>query len=309
MNALLLDAGSPVTCQPVTSTRALADCLVMNRRLAALQEEALRGAGFTVVPRAESAVAVELALFVTGAAWLSPALLAALRQETQPVVVRDAAGRVLAWTGAEMPGADAKAIPTDAASFLIVYPWDLLRLNERLVGAIAQDDIRGRVSARVELEGHLVLGEGSRILPGVYIEGNAVIGRNCKIGPNCYIRGSTTVGDGCHIGQAVEVKNSILYDDVAIGHLSYCGDSIIGSHTNFGAGTVTANFRHDGKNHRSMVDGQLLDTGRRKFGAIIGDHVHTGIHTSIYPGRKLWPGTSTRPGTVVQADLTEPGLV
>jgi len=77
----------------------------------------------------------------------------------------------------------------------------------------------------------------------------------------------------------------------------------VGEGTNFGAGTITANFRHDGKPHRSMVGGELVDTGRLKFGAIIGDDVHTGIHTGIYPGRKIWPHQSTRPGEIVRQDL------
>lgn len=89
----------------------------------------------------------------------------------------------------------------------------------------------------------------------------------------------------------------------SVGHLSYCGDSVVGTGVNFGAGTITANFRHDGANHSSMLAGQLVDTGRRKFGAVIGDGVHTGIHTSIYPGRKIWPGVSTRPGDIVNKDL------
>ena len=100
-------------------------------------------------------------------------------------------------------------------------------------------------------------------------------------------------------------KNSLILSRTNVGHLSYVGDSVIGEAVNFGAGTIISNFRHDGKNHRSMVAGELLDTGRRKFGAIVGDHVHTGIHTSIYPGRKLWPHTSTRPGEIVQHDLRE----
>ena len=79
--------------------------------------------------------------------------------------------------------------------------------------------------------------------------------------------------------------------------------SVIGDRVNFGAGTIISNFRHDGKNHRSMVDGELVETGRRKFGAVIGDAVHTGIHTAIYPGRKMGPGTMTRPGEVVERDL------
>ena len=153
------------------------------------------------------------------------------------------------------------------------------------------------------IEGTLHLGKGSRILPGVYLEGNIVIGENCNIGPNCYIRGNTSIGDKCHIGQSVEIKNSIILSRTNVGHLSYVGDSIIGSDANLGAGTITSNFRHDGGNHRTMVDGVLIDTGRRKFGTIIGDRVHTGIHTSIYPGRKLFPGTSTLPGAIVRQDI------
>ena len=187
----------------------------------------------------------------------------------------------------------------------IRYPWDILVLNERLIAELDTPEIAGEVSAAAHVEGVLRLGEGSRILPGVFIEGNAVIGKNCKIGPNCYIRGNTVIGDNCHIGQAVEIKNSVIGFKTAVGHLSYVGDSVLGDRVNFGAGTIIGNLRHDGKNHRSLVDGTLVDTGRRKFGAIVGDNVHTGIHTSIYPGRKLAPGSTTRPGDVVQLDLTD----
>ena len=183
------------------------------------------------------------------------------------------------------------------------YPWDILVVNERLIANLETPEIAGEVSPAAHVEGIIRLGEGSRILPGVFIEGNAVIGKNCKIGPNCYIRGNTAIGDNCHIGQAVEIKNSVIGFKTAVGHLSYVGDSVLGDRVNFGAGTIIGNLRHDGKNHRSLVDGTLVDTGRRKFGAIVGNDVHTGIHTAIYPGRKLAPGTSTRPGDVVQLDL------
>ncbi|MDA8980700.1 hypothetical protein N9H14_00815 [bacterium] len=101
------------------------------------------------------------------------------------------------------------------------------------------------------------------------------------------------------------MKNSVLFSGASVGHLSYVGDSILGEKVNFGAGTITSNLRHDGSNHRSIVAGKLIDTGRRKFGAIIGAGVHTGINTSLYPGRKLGPGTSTLPGQVVSQDLLE----
>ena len=180
---------------------------------------------------------------------------------------------------------------------------DLLKINEEYLAGYTENVISGTVRERVTLDGVVILGEGSVLLPGVYIEGVAVIGKNCKIGPNCYLRGYNFISDKCHIGQAVEIKNSILMTHVAAGHLSYIGDSIVCQNANFGAGTITSNFRHDGKNHRSMVQGCLIDTGRRKVGSIIGENVHTGIHTAIYPGRKIWADVQTRPGDVVQLDL------
>lgn len=236
--------------------------------------------------------------------WPSSGLIEKIRQTR--------GGFSLRFQGQEVAssGPDAKTViepDADDGSFMIVYPWHLLQVNEDALSSVSEK-IEGTVREHVTVDGTLVLGAGSVILPGVYIEGIAVIGRNCKVGPNCYIRGTTCLADNCHVGQAVEIKNSILMHKVAAGHLSYIGDSIICPNTNFGAGTIISNFRHDGKNHRSMIEGKLIDTGRRKFGAILGDGVHTGIHSAIYPGRKIWPGISLRPGTVVQRDLVDEKL-
>ena len=182
------------------------------------------------------------------------------------------------------------------------YPWDLLAIQERIM-AVWEDEISGEVHPAAVIEGKLKLGKGSRILPGVYIEGNVVIGEDCKIGPNCYVRGSTSIGDNCHIGQSVEIKNSLILSGSNVGHLSYVGDSILGANVNLGAGTIVSNFRHDGGNHISRVGKELVDTGRRKFGTVIGDGVHTGIGTLVYPGRKIGPGLFTLPGDVVRKDI------
>ncbi len=185
------------------------------------------------------------------------------------------------------------------------YPWDLIEANNVLVSKIKSDtmrDIRGKVEKNVTINGKLKVGKGTEILSGTYIKGNVVIGENCLIGPNCFLRGNTSVGDGCHIGQAVEIKNSIIMDNAKVPHLSYIGDSVIGKNSNLGAGTITANLKHDNKNVRSVVKGKQIDTGRRKFGTIIADDVHTGINTTIYPGRKIWPGLGTLPGEAVAKD-------
>ncbi|GAB4247028.1 MAG: hypothetical protein Kow00109_23080 [Acidobacteriota bacterium] len=302
MRVRILDPGAPDTCWPLTATRGLLECWVANRPLREILEERCRNLGLE--PVAETGTGPSPILTLAPGAWLSDAALQEAAAAEAGTCWLTADGRPLAWIGAgEQPPAEPVRRVTDPEGLLVRFPWDLLRLNELLVGGLVEDRIEGRVEVNVHWEGRLVLGAGSRLLPGVFIEGNVVIGRNCKIGPNCYLRGNTSIGDSCHIGQAVEIKNSILFPRVSIGHLSYCGDSIIGERVNWGAGTIVANLRHDGKNHRSLVGDTLVDTGRRKFGTVVGDDVHTGIHTSIYPGRKLGPHTSTRPGEVVTRDL------
>ncbi len=184
----------------------------------------------------------------------------------------------------------------------IGYPWNLLDATQHFLDNFLKPEIHGEVSPAAHLSGAISIGRGTVIRPGVVIDGPVIIGEDCTIGPNAWIRPYSAIGDRCKIGQGSEIKGSILMNGAAVPHLSYAGDSILGEKVNFGCGTVTANFRHDGKNHSSMVKGELVDTGRRKFGAVVGDGVHTGINTSIYPGRKLWPNTGTLPGEVVQRD-------
>ncbi len=185
----------------------------------------------------------------------------------------------------------------------VQYPWDLLQLNDILTGSLNEDIIIGKCHSSAVIEGRVMLGENSVILPGVYIEGNVIIGKNCKIGPNCYIKGNTAIGDGCRVCHGVEIKNSLLAPNVRIDPLCYIGDSVIDRNSTIGAGTITANMRHDGTAGQVLIRGKLIDTGRSKFGAIIGSCVHTGINTTIYPGRKLYPGVTTRPGEVIMRDV------
>jgi acetyltransferase-like isoleucine patch superfamily enzyme len=296
MEIFVLDGGFPDELQPLSCTYTLAEFPVAGKAL----REQLQGrfSGY-----AEAASALTLTLHP--ALWPSENLMRRIIAAKEPCRIVSSQLGLLGWINDSQEAAspEAASLELDAECLQIRYPWDLLGLNEILVAAISEDCIRGTIREMVSYEGCLELGEGSVLLPGVYIEGNVRIGKHCKIGPNCYLRGNTCIGDYCHVGQAVEIKNSLLLDHVSLGHLSYVGDSIIGPNTNFGAGTITANLRHDGKNHRSQVAGQLIDSQRRKFGAIVGANVHTGINTSIYPGRKIWPGACTRPGEIVSQDL------
>ena len=298
MNGMIFDVGSPATCEPLTCTRPLAQCLVANRPLVDLQTERIEAAGFA------DRDTRTLRCFYRGDAWLSEADLTTLRTAQVETAIVTPEGNTLAHVGTQpRVSPTAEVIPAGEGSFRIRYSWDFLRVNDILVSALTQSAIEADACESLRIEGVLVAGNGTRILPGVFVEGNVLIGNDCKIGPNCYLRGNTSIGDGCHIGQAVEIKNSILMSGTSIGHLSYCGDSVVGENVNWGAGTVVANLRHDGSNHWSMVGNERVDTGRRKLGTIMGDDVHTGIHTSIYPGRKFWPHTCTRPAAVVSKDV------
>lgn len=232
--------------------------------------------------------------------WISPADLTALQSAGgAAALILD--GEPVATVNAG-DGCAGEEVAASAESFLIHHVWDLIRVNEQLISSMTSSDIRGEKHDLAVIDGEVIIGEGTRLLPGVVIEGNVVIGKDCKIGPNCYIRGNTSIGDGCHIGNAVEIKNTVIGHKSNVGHLSYIGDSILGHGVNLGSGTTTSNLRHDGKNHRSVIEGKLVDTGRRKFGAIIADGVHTGINTSIYPARKLGKSVTTRPGEVINSD-------
>jgi bifunctional UDP-N-acetylglucosamine pyrophosphorylase/glucosamine-1-phosphate N-acetyltransferase len=270
-------------CQPLSLTRSIEDFPIGNIPLSEHRRHLPHATGITIHPLAWLD-ADEFAEFVTSG--------------DKALAAGD--GSALAWRGSTP---DISSARIARQSFYIRYPWDLLAANERHVSSLRENRIEGDVHPSAVIEGVIHVGSGTRILPGVFIEGNVVIGANCKIGPNCYIRGNTSIGDNCHIGQSVEIKNCLILSKTNVGHLSYVGDSVLGEKVNFGAGTIVSNLRHDGKNHRSTVNGELIDTGRRKFGCIVGDGVHTGIQTSIYPGRKLWPGTSTRPGEIVKHDL------
>ncbi len=194
-------------------------------------------------------------------------------------------------------------VPAEGYWLPIGYPWDLLRANAFLLDMMTETKVLGKVYDGVTIEGKVFVDEGTVIKPGVMIEGPVYIGKNCLIGPNCWIRPYTTIGNNCRVGQASEIKNSILFDYAYAPHQNYVGDSILGEGVNLGCGTVTANVRHDGQTHKSVVNGVLIDTGLKKLGAVLGDNVHTGILTAIYPGRKMWPNTFTRPGEIVDRDV------
>jgi len=181
-------------------------------------------------------------------------------------------------------------------------PWHVIEANK--IALLNIDTvIKGKIIEPVHITGKVYIDEESTIHPFTVIEGPVYVGKRVDIGPNSYIRPWSVICDYSKIGFSVEVKESVLFENVHAHHLSYIGDSVICENVNLGAGTVLANLRHDGKPVKIMIKGVLEDTGRRKLGAIIGANSKTGVNVSVNPGVKIGSNSWILPGTVLYRDV------
>ena len=186
--------------------------------------------------------------------------------------------------------------------FDVGRPWDLLdannwalkRMDHKVLGTVEQD---------AHLIGPVTVAESARIRSGAYIEGPVFIDEEADVGPNCYIRPGTSLGRKVRVGNACEIKNSILMDGTHVGHLSYVGDSILCEKCNLGAGTVMANLRFDDGIVKMMIKDKVVDTGRRKLGAVLGDNVKTGVKSLFMPGVKVGANSWVGANFMVERDL------
>jgi UDP-N-acetylglucosamine diphosphorylase/glucosamine-1-phosphate N-acetyltransferase len=181
-------------------------------------------------------------------------------------------------------------------------PWDLLEANAMELKRM-KHQILGTVEKGAHLIGPVTVAETARIRSGAYIEGPSLVGDKSDVGPNCHIRPYTSIGRNVRVGNACEVKNSIIMDNTHIGHLSYVGDSILCERCNLGAGTIIANYRFDGGSVKMKIRDQMVDSGRRKLGVILGDNVKTGVGAVLMPGVKIGVGSLIGPNFTVYSDL------
>jgi bifunctional UDP-N-acetylglucosamine pyrophosphorylase/glucosamine-1-phosphate N-acetyltransferase len=181
-------------------------------------------------------------------------------------------------------------------------PWDLLEANSWALKRM-EHKVYGTVENGAHLIGPVTVAETARIRSGAYIEGPTFIDEGSDMGPNCFIRPCTSIGKNVRVGNACEVKNCIIMDGTHVGHLSYVGDSILAERCNLAAGTITANLRLDDGPVKMLVKGEVVDTGRRKLGAILGDNVKTGINALLMPGVKVGVNSWVGANFTVHRDL------
>jgi len=186
-------------------------------------------------------------------------------------------------------------------SFMDIWsPWHILDANSKLLQWLESSDIKWEIEEWVVIKWNIILEKWAILKSGTYIEWNCYFWADSIIGPNAYIRWESVIWEWSKVWFSVELKNSHVGDNTKIPHLSYVWDSVIGNNVNLWGWFVVANLRHDKKNIKMMINGELADTGRYKFGCVIGDDVKTWANTMIYPWRILDTWSTTLPNEVVK---------
>lgn len=182
------------------------------------------------------------------------------------------------------------------------YPWEALEGIKELIleiGKTLSEDEFDHPSEDVWIAKDAV------IFPNNYIAGPAIIGHKTEVRPGAFVRGSALVGDNCVVGNSTELKNVILFDNVQVPHYNYVGDSILGYKAHMGAGSITSNVKSDKLLVVIKNEGELLETGRKKVGALIGDEVEVGCNSVLNPGTVVGRNSNIYPVSCVRGVIPE----
>lgn len=197
-----------------------------------------------------------------------------------------------------------KAVEYDGYWQPIKFPWHVhnvfMYLFSKAEKKISQS---AKISKNAVINGEVIIGENVKIFDGAVINGPCYIGDNSIVATNSLVRESN-VGSDCVVGYITEVARSFLGNSVWF-HSNYIGDSVIGNNVSFGAGGVTGNLRLDEKNVTVDYEGNKVDSGTNKLGAIIGDNVRVGVNTSIMPGVRIGGGSFVGGGIVIAQNIPE----
>jgi NDP-sugar pyrophosphorylase family protein len=175
------------------------------------------------------------------------------------------------------------------------YAWEVLGRIGDYIKANVHPGLHNKCKGRAWVGNEVFIGEGTELEDGVMIKGPAIIGRNCQIRHNAYLRENVIIGDDCVVGNSTELKNALLLNHCEAPHYNYVGDSILGYKAHLGAGVKISNLKVTHGNVVIEHDGQRIETGLRKFGALIGDRTEIGCNAVLNPGSILGKDTLVYP--------------
>lgn len=163
----------------------------------------------------------------------------------------------------------------------VTYPWEVLPKISSFIlelGATLSED-------EYEKRGENVwVAKSAKVAPTAFINGPAIIGKDAEVRHCAFIRGNAIVGEGAVVGNSTELKNVILFNKVQVSHYNYVGDSVLGYKSHMGAGSITSNVKSDKKLVVVKAGEEKIETGMKKFGAMLGDEVEVGCGSVLNPG-------------------------
>lgn len=174
----------------------------------------------------------------------------------------------------------------------LTYPWEALpKINEFII------DLGNKLNPEIyELKSENIwIAKSAKVMPSAYIKGPVIIDENAEIRHCAFIRGNAIIGKKAVVGNSTELKNVILFNNVQVPHYNYVGDSILGYKAHMGAGSITSNVKSDKKLVIVKNGTETIETGLKKFGAMVGDNVEVGCGSVLNPGSVIGRNTNIYP--------------
>jgi len=182
------------------------------------------------------------------------------------------------------------------------YPFEVLPF----IGEFILDYIKNADTGEYNIVAeNILIHKTAKIAPTANINAPCVIGENTEVRHCAFIRGNAFVGKNCVVGNSTELKNIILFDNVQVPHYNYVGDSILGYKSHMGAGSITSNVKSDSSLVSVKINGKSIETGLKKFGAILGDFVEIGCNSVLNPGSIVGRRSNIYPLSSVRGFICE----
>ena len=172
------------------------------------------------------------------------------------------------------------------------YPWEVLPEIKAFIVKLGRTLDPEEYEYR---EGDIWIAKSATVAPTAFINGPAIIGKNTEVRHCAFIRGNAIVGENCVVGNSTELKNVVLFNNVQVPHYNYVGDSVLGYKSHMGAGSICSNVKSDKKLVVVKDGDDQIETGIKKFGAMLGDHVEVGCGSVLNPGTVIGRNSNIYP--------------
>ena len=186
------------------------------------------------------------------------------------------------------------------------YPWQALDGIKNLILKLGEELAE---SEYVQMAPQVWVHRTATVAPTAFLGAPCIIGPETEVRHGAFVRESALVGCRCVVGNSVELKNVILFDEVQTPHYNYVGDSILGYKSHMGAGSITSNVKSDKSLVTVKAGEERLETGRKKFGAILGDYVEIGCNSVLNPGTIVGRHSNVYPLSCVREVVGESSIV